>query len=493
MDADERLTELKKAYADIILNTAKEAAARIISSEKKAVHYQHELLATKEEALRMLLRLKQLMDSKIREAEVTSFNQEKKIEELEAQLQEAEDIVRDLREELREVQAELGRVKNHNMMHMNEPDNTCPGEALEENSRFYNCQPSSFRTPKSQNVSAVVSDVRIPFLHQKSEAKKCCNKIVCMCNLNIGNPDLPSIILRSKEPGLYKNGFTQRIRACGRNLIDKELTVSGNPNKVTDERVHKEYEEGKDICTAPAHRAETTSNLEKELLADTKLRSFKSSLRKKKRAIRHRKSIKPSCKNHPDLFWKSDQVPELCVRAAPNSVKYSARSSENPLKMDPTLSSERKLDLSESDGARNATYEDEGLMENVTPISQEAGTAESSLFPDYKMDSEKVDMSLTNLECRSSDTVNGVPRQSKAERIIKYTFQRKRKRQPLSVSEFNVSLETDTMERETGNKKNDPLELELQKSSLITESSRDSRRLAQVARQLLSLSEKKWR
>ncbi|KAL2539509.1 hypothetical protein Adt_00487 [Abeliophyllum distichum] len=490
MDADERLTELKKAYANIILNTAKEAAARIMSSEKKAVHYQHGLLATKEEALRMLLRLKQLMDSKICEAEVTSFNQQKKIEELEAQLQEAEDIVRDLREELREVQAELGRVKNHNMMHMNEPDNTRPGEALEEN-RFYNCQPSSFRTPKSQNVSAVVSDVRIPFLHQKSEAKR------CYSNLNIGNPDLPSIILRSKEPGLYKNGFTQRIRACGRNLIDKELTVSGNPNKVTDERVHKEYEEGKDICTAPVHRAETRSSLEKELLADTKLHSFKSSLRKKKRAIRHRKSIKPSCKNHPDLFWKSDQVPELCVRAAPNSVKYSARSSENPLKMDPTLSSERKLDISESDGAHNATYENEGLMENITLIRQEAGTAESSLFPDCKMDNENVDISLTKLECRSSDTVNGVPRQSKAERIIKYTFQRKRKRQPLSVSEVNVSLETDTLERETGNKQNDPLELELelelQKSSLVTESSRDSRRLAQVARQLLSLSEKKWR
>lgn len=61
----QKLTALKKAYADIILNTAKEAAVRVIVSEKKAVRLQRELLYTKEEALRMLLRLKQTYDSKV--------------------------------------------------------------------------------------------------------------------------------------------------------------------------------------------------------------------------------------------------------------------------------------------------------------------------------------------------------------------------------------------------------------------------------------------
>lgn len=61
----QRLTALKRAYADIILNTAKEAAARIMSSEQKAVRYKHELQVAKEEALGMLLRLKQMMDSKV--------------------------------------------------------------------------------------------------------------------------------------------------------------------------------------------------------------------------------------------------------------------------------------------------------------------------------------------------------------------------------------------------------------------------------------------
>lgn len=61
----QRLTALKMAYADIMLNTTKEAAARIMSSETKVARYQHELKVAKEEGLRMLLRLKQMMDSEV--------------------------------------------------------------------------------------------------------------------------------------------------------------------------------------------------------------------------------------------------------------------------------------------------------------------------------------------------------------------------------------------------------------------------------------------
>lgn len=34
---------LKKAYADIILNTAKEAAARVMASERKALSFENDL------------------------------------------------------------------------------------------------------------------------------------------------------------------------------------------------------------------------------------------------------------------------------------------------------------------------------------------------------------------------------------------------------------------------------------------------------------------
>ena len=61
----QKLTALKKAYAETILNTAKEAAARIMVSERKTLSSQQELFMAKEEALRMLVRLKQMMDSKV--------------------------------------------------------------------------------------------------------------------------------------------------------------------------------------------------------------------------------------------------------------------------------------------------------------------------------------------------------------------------------------------------------------------------------------------
>ena len=59
------MVALKKAYADIILNTVKEAAARVMVSERKALCLQQDLCSVKDEAHRMLLRLKNMIDSKV--------------------------------------------------------------------------------------------------------------------------------------------------------------------------------------------------------------------------------------------------------------------------------------------------------------------------------------------------------------------------------------------------------------------------------------------
>lgn len=112
MTDPERLTALKKAYADTILNTAKEAAARVMVSERRARGFQQELVAVRDEALRTCLRLKQMYDSKVKEAEMMSLSKQQKIEELEAQLGEAEDIVGELRMELRESRYQLERLAN---------------------------------------------------------------------------------------------------------------------------------------------------------------------------------------------------------------------------------------------------------------------------------------------------------------------------------------------------------------------------------------------
>lgn len=59
------MVALKKAYAEMILNTAKEAAARVMEAERRASRFQRDLCVTKEEAVRMLVKLKQMLDAKV--------------------------------------------------------------------------------------------------------------------------------------------------------------------------------------------------------------------------------------------------------------------------------------------------------------------------------------------------------------------------------------------------------------------------------------------
>ncbi|CAL9215509.1 unnamed protein product [Arabidopsis halleri] len=128
-DPEQKLTALKKAYAETILNTAKEAAARVMITEKKARGYQQELAAVRDEALRTCLRLKQMYDSKVKEAEMISLKKQQKIEELEAQLGEAEDIVGELRTELRESRYLLEKLTNGCQTNLSKEEKT-PNEAV---------------------------------------------------------------------------------------------------------------------------------------------------------------------------------------------------------------------------------------------------------------------------------------------------------------------------------------------------------------------------
>ncbi|KAL0343936.1 UNVERIFIED_CONTAM: hypothetical protein Sangu_1281000 [Sesamum angustifolium] len=94
------MEELKRAYAERILNTAKEAAARVMAAELGARRLEQDLVSTKEEGARMLLRLKQIIDVKTKEAENSLLSQQRRLYELESQLNEAEGIILDLRAEL---------------------------------------------------------------------------------------------------------------------------------------------------------------------------------------------------------------------------------------------------------------------------------------------------------------------------------------------------------------------------------------------------------
>ncbi|EOA38025.1 hypothetical protein CARUB_v10009495mg, partial [Capsella rubella] len=181
----QKLTALKKAYADTILNTAKEAAARVLISEKKARGFQQELAAVRDEALRTCLRLKQMYDSKVKEAETISLKKQQKIEELEAQLGEAEDIVGELRTELRESRYLLEKLTNDRKTNpSNEELSTNKAVSLE------------VREDSSNHERSVVANGIKPHMSDRDISIKRCsfkeNKDPCLHTL-------PSILSRRRE------------------------------------------------------------------------------------------------------------------------------------------------------------------------------------------------------------------------------------------------------------------------------------------------------
>ncbi|XP_052176296.1 uncharacterized protein LOC127790718 isoform X2 [Diospyros lotus] len=225
MDDAERLTALKKAYAEMILNTSKEAAARIMASERKVLRLQHELNVTKEAALQMMLRLKEMMEFKVSEARITylrqqekidkltaqlqekedviseaetvSLGQQRKIEELEAQLQEAEDIVSNLREELREEQAVVERERNGKLQHMDE--HHVASEEQTSNEKRSDTSQSIPSLPPMQLESFSNLDMKNSSLNQISEVYKSCNeKDYCIGNSCIGQLNMSSTSVENK-------------------------------------------------------------------------------------------------------------------------------------------------------------------------------------------------------------------------------------------------------------------------------------------------------
>ncbi|XP_047944069.1 uncharacterized protein LOC125190734 isoform X1 [Salvia hispanica] len=506
MDADEKLTALKKAYADIILGISKEAAARVMASEKKSVRYQHELKATKEEGVRMLMRLKHMMDAKGRvvenisahsryismlaqnsEAEAAGVHQQNKIEELEAQLQEAEDIVRDLRDELSEVQAELERMKNRSSHHIVKPKNTCLVEIPVED-KISSCQSYEYLPP---NKSSVALGVTVPHSLQRNECQKCYNKIACICGAYIRDRDLPSIILRGKDPGLYRNGCTQRIRACERNHSDRDLSLSVETDKATDEKNVTEQMEGRHTSETPASGGKILTDLEKKLLAEINLGTFQSFPQKRRRAVRRRKMIKPLAGKEHSLLQKPDQLPAHSPTKDGIPADVSA---ENPSEIGPRFPRD-EAELQTQQECTKATEDNSKIVEicnssvpmgggvnkEVMPLDLIAGCLES-LPTDSEMD-------VASHSLNSFDITESLSRRPSRERVFKYTFQRKRKREALVVAEVNGTCET---EKKIRDEQNGNVKQEQSKFSLSKESSRECRRLTQVARQLISLSDKKW-
>ncbi|XVE57057.1 hypothetical protein DITRI_Ditri04bG0061300 [Diplodiscus trichospermus] len=516
MADSEKLTALKKAYAEIILNTAKEAAARIMVSERKALRYQQELFAAKDEALCMLLRLKQMLDAKVNEAETMSLNQWKRIEELEAQLGEAEDIVRDLRAELREVQDELEKLAKDPMQcssgQKSENDVAASVEISQENA-INNFRSVRSPLPDAQNDFVKVSDTKSSFLSGTNVINKCS----CKDNCYVCNPDFASIVMRRKEPDLYRNGCTQRIRALERCLLNGNISLSGQVEDAKNENA-RVGENEKDMHSKLSPRADMCRP--KEKTDGSKLmQSNVSFRRKRKTASRYKKNKASLSMNIPNqgvsTCQESDLLcPEIFSYAADEDAQFgedyktinhdaqkgphapSIPSSPSDAAKVVTESGYEAVDKDGVDFGKACFFQNDKnkdkLLIDKKELTRISGSDENLGVPSCKTDLEMVDVSAVNSNLKVSEITEGSSTKTVSNKFLMYTFKRKRKKDSLSSpdTDRDCSLDDDTSKRKREEKQNGSLDSE--KSTLTTESSRDSRRLAQVARQLISLSEKKW-
>ena len=203
------------------------------------------------------------------EAEMTSLRQQSRIEELEAQLHEAEDIIADLRIELKETKSELQKMRNKEVLSLNgqlpKVDAASPENGT-YNDRLNTTELMSHSPSDSEFQILPTSDIKDTPMPQRVLDNMGCNTIrqtessseSRADNDYADNPDLVPVITRSEEPELYRNGCTQRIQALERNLLNGKLPHedTGDQNSlIKNEPVIEADEEGEGLHTVPSFQA----------------------------------------------------------------------------------------------------------------------------------------------------------------------------------------------------------------------------------------------
>ncbi|CAN1179834.1 hypothetical protein LINPERHAP2_LOCUS34424 [Linum perenne] len=462
MADSEKLTALKKAYADVILNTVKDAAARILASEMKAQRYQRELFAAKDEALRMLLRLKQMLDSKVSEAGTASLKQQTRIDELEAQLGEAEDIVKDLRSELRELQDELERVTARKMQPLCEEtprlDNAI-GMAVSEDNTISTPVSVVCSIPAAEADPVATIEMRNPTSYNQHQhvyyGEDGSHKDSCF----VCDPDFASIMMRSKETETYKNGCTHRIRALEGNVLGGSILSSWQRYGGEPRMFSRDNKEDKYTCQELASKVDVAHGVEKNKDAIKMMKKESEfvqcyGLRPCKQRYIERESF--IGRNHDDSLDKNvgedpvriegeDPEFEVAEKASPKSNEMSTQSGLGK-------APDGIVDFDKACSVQNTrSYGKTSADEEVVK------SAEVSQFGASVSDIESASVLLENLENKESEATEPILAQPRSSKFIKYTFSRKRKRGSLSSPDENSS--DDFLKRRMCEKKDDSQEL----------------------------------
>ncbi|KAG1327064.1 putative protein slyX [Cocos nucifera] len=565
MEEAEKILSLKKAYADIILNTAKESAARILASERKALGLQQCLFATKEEAVATLLRLKGIMDSKIREAEMRSSEQTKRVQELEVQLHEAEDVINSLKTELRKVNTTLEQMKDsfsepligQNTNSYATSDNAkCQGDKLASDSKL---------SPQLGPEDISATDVKYTTSNQRTADDQYCSignateadtlKDLSVENRCASNPDLASIIMRREETELYRNGCTQRIRAFEQNLLTVKVPCGQSDDQVSKNK-SKVYEDDKVKRSHTADSAKSAKMVDPERYptGSGELKFFRRiSTRRKRTKYVYLRTTKSATSSDRDMMGhkpldkvtKSDEnlLKAVNEKTALESTKSFKSSEDRKLRTGKAFENETPgllpcskrtatgqsvikeghLDIKDDilkgkeSGPKDLMHEgnvQSPLLSSKTDINNDltddlnndsgsilqvgdsVSTApDQSVAVNSDVSVCKAEPETGNVSTSNSDPLKENAHESSGLPVLKYTFQRKRKRGSLIGKDEKMLPEKMSSSNSTAEHQiteNQSVLVKPQKPTLAMEETRSNRRLVQVARQLISLSLKRW-
>ncbi|XP_024007564.1 uncharacterized protein LOC18011625 isoform X2 [Eutrema salsugineum] len=496
MEELDKTTALKKAYAEIILNTTKESAARVMVSDRKSARFHHDLCGTKDEALRLLVRLKQMIDAKKIEGEITSTNQQRQIDVLEAQLQEAEDIITDLRSELRWVRDRLEKAKVYDSQvrnAVNKEEETIPAQKADSEVVVVGTL-----HPNQEVADTCLSVVNDPLPDLSSlHDVECENDEKKFDGLSVnafkGSDACESEVeanIISKKLELSRNGCTHRIHALERKVLERNSSSSANE---AEQGINeKDSEENLSSGKVNGHEAGTSGSTRSLVLA---LRASNAEvLTKPSNAL----GIKKTRKSHKlrrrrKRRWGKPKAKS--VRSQIQLIK-PCQSQSNLIKplhrLDPGLTSV-KSNVDPTSGSTNVTMvsvtarnqsSDKDLKSRDEDVLVRSVGEEDSVVPSTKMGSELVNMdSDLKVTAAVSDQISE-PLRANVNRLVKYTFQRKRKRGSSNENDESNNLPFKREVEEKEHNAQHPI-----KPTLSNEPSRETPRLAEVATKLKALSE----
>ncbi|PIM99785.1 hypothetical protein CDL12_27711 [Handroanthus impetiginosus] len=450
----EKMEALKRAYAEMILNTAKEAAARVMAAELRARRLEQDLIVTKEDGAQMLLRLKQMIDAKANEAEITSLNQQRKFDELESQLNEAEGIILDLRAELNHAKEQLDESNKKKLSSMRQ------NEDAKVHEMTLNGIYSGYELFTDSGPEFVPVDGNNSCLDHSTLDQKCCGPVKQSVRFNSEKPTLDQM----NEPKLFRYGSTQKICPAEIGLVQVSFPVEENSNP-NDNLTNAE------IVNAVGSSSVLEENIQQG--ENEAVPAVRRSLRKRKLkfwddiitacGLRRAYQFKKPRQAFPHPSCHNSSKAERCIN-----------SSEDQFQAEDGIHIEESLDHEDFRKEENTCNEvlpaNMKLIDVLVKQDDLAATFELTSSSRIACDIEGA------VATKASD-----PSHADGNKLYKYTFSRKWKKKSIIYPEESSSLEESLLKKENGNSG-------FGNSSLLTESYRDSRQLVQIAHQLISLS-----